>query len=107
MVYGNRNWVPATIYGTTPAWLGVREWALAEGDMFTDAMYAMPARYASWARDSVRKLFQGESPSARRFGSKTSPFKVIGVLAAKGANMMGMDQDDILLAPWTTDQEFG
>ena len=93
---------PCTCTGPPPNFLDVREWTLAEGEAFTDGMCATAARYASWARRLVKELFQGESPIGKEVRVNNVPFKVIGVLAVKGANMMGMDQDDILLAPWTT-----
>ncbi|MFA4901739.1 MAG: ABC transporter permease [Desulfobaccales bacterium] len=102
VIYGNRNWVPAFIYGTTPAWLDVREWGLAEGDMFTDRDVRNASKVCVLGQRLVRELFQGESPLGKEVRVKNVSFRVVGVLTSKGANMMGMDQDDVLLAPWTT-----
>ncbi|PIU52747.1 MAG: macrolide ABC transporter ATP-binding protein [Deltaproteobacteria bacterium CG07_land_8_20_14_0_80_60_11] len=102
VIYGNRNWVPSFIYGTTPAWLDVREWGLAEGDMFTNRDVRNASKVCVLGQRLVRELFPGESPLGKEVRVKNVSFRVIGVLTAKGANMMGMDQDDVLLAPWTT-----
>jgi macrolide transport system ATP-binding/permease protein len=102
VVYGNRNWVPATMYGTTPGFLGVRDWTLAEGDPFTDGDVRNGSKVCILGQRLVKELFQGESPIGKEVRVNNVPLKVIGTLAVKGANMMGMDQDDILLAPWTT-----
>jgi macrolide transport system ATP-binding/permease protein len=102
VIYGNRNWVPSFIYGTTPAWLDVREWGLAEGDMFTNRDVRNASKVCVLGQRLVRELFQGEKPLGKEVRVKNVSFRVIGVLTGKGANMMGMDQDDVLLAPWTT-----
>ncbi len=102
VIYGNHNWVPVFIYGTTPEFLDVREWGLAEGDMFTERDVRNASKVCVLGQRLVRELFQGESPVGKEVRVHNVSFRVIGVLAAKGANMMGMDQDDILLAPWTT-----
>jgi ABC-type antimicrobial peptide transport system permease subunit len=102
VVYGNRNWVPAFIYGTTLAYLDVREWPIAEGDPFTEREVRNGSKVCLLGQRLVKELFQGESPLGKEVRVNNVPFKVIGVLGGKGANMMGMDQDDILLAPWTT-----
>ncbi len=102
VIYGNRNWVPSFIYGTTPAWLDVREWGLAEGDMFTDRDVRNASKVCVLGQRLVRELFQGENPIGKEVRVQNVSFRVVGVLTSKGANMMGMDQDDLLLAPWTT-----
>jgi macrolide transport system ATP-binding/permease protein len=102
VVYGNRNWVPINIYGTTPAFLNVREWGLAEGAVFTDRDVRNASKVCLLGQRLVRELFEGKSPVGKEVRIKSVAFKVIGVLSAKGANMMGMDQDDIVVAPWTT-----
>jgi macrolide transport system ATP-binding/permease protein len=102
VIYGNKNWVPIFIYGSTPAYLDVREWPLAAGEMFSEQDVRNGSKVCILGQRLVRELFQGESPLGKEVRVNNVAFKVIGVLASKGANMMGVDQDDILLAPWTS-----
>jgi ABC-type antimicrobial peptide transport system permease subunit len=103
LIHGSRNWIPGDIYGTTAAFLEVRNWtSLAEGEAFTDADVRNAAKVCLVGQTLVRELFLGKSPIGEEIRVKNVSFKVIGVLGRKGANMGGQDQDDILLAPWTT-----
>jgi macrolide transport system ATP-binding/permease protein len=102
VIYGNRNWVPTFIYGSTPEFLNVRDWDLAEGAPFTEREVRNASKVCLLGHTLVRELFQGQDPLGKEIRIKNVSFKVIGVLSAKGANMMGMDQDDVLVAPWTT-----
>jgi len=103
VIYGSRNWVPSSIYGTTPSFLDIREWAgLAEGEMFNERDVLAAGKVCVLGQTLARELFQGEYAVGKEIRVKNVPFRVVGILSAKGANMMGSDQDDILLAPWTT-----
>ena len=103
VVYGNRNWVPTYVYGTTPAFLRVRDWTdLNEGEAFTDHDVRNASKVCIVGQTIVDQLFDGQSPVGKVVRIRNVDFKVLGVLKKKGANLMGLDQDDILLAPWTT-----
>lgn len=103
VVYGNRNWVPLYIYGTTPEFLDVRDWSdLESGEPFTDQDVRNASKVCLIGQTLARELFQGANPVGEEIRVQNVAFRVVGVLTGKGANMMGLDQDDILLAPWTT-----
>jgi macrolide transport system ATP-binding/permease protein len=103
VLYGNRNWVPIYIYGTTPGYLRVSDWEdLAEGEPFLDEDVRDVALVCLIGQTLVHELFQDESPIGREVLVNDVPLRVVGVLRRKGTNIIGIDQDDILLAPWTT-----
>ncbi len=103
VVRGNRNWTPMNIYGTVPDYLVVRDWnSMESGDMFTDQDVRGSIKTCVIGTTVARELFQGESPLGKDIRVQNVGLRVVGVLGSKGANMMGMDQDDIVLAPWTT-----
>lgn len=102
VTYGNKNWVPLNIYGTTPSFLDVRDWKnLTEGEMFTDQEVRNASKVCLVGQTIVREIFGNQSPVGKEIRINNVAFKVSGVLSKKGANMMGMDQDDIIIAPWT------
>jgi HlyD family secretion protein len=103
LTFADRRWVPAFIYGTTPSFLDVREWQdLAEGEPFTEKDVRNQARVCLIGQTIKRELFDNQSPIGREIRMQNVGFRVIGVLSARGANAMGLDQDDVVLAPWTS-----
>ncbi|MDA8138177.1 MAG: ABC transporter permease [Desulfobacteraceae bacterium] len=102
VVYGNRNWVPTFIYGSTPSYLDVQNWTIGSGVSLTNRDVANGNKVCLLGETLVRELFQGENPLGKEIRIKNISFRVVGVLGRKGANMMGMDQDDVIIAPWTT-----
>ncbi|HBE69378.1 MAG TPA: hypothetical protein DDW52_14625 [Planctomycetaceae bacterium] len=103
IVYGSTNWNPANMFGTSPAYLRIRDWeTLDEGECFSEQDVRNSNRVCIIGKTLVTNLFEGASPIGQTIRIQNVPFTVIGVLRTKGANVMGMDQDDILITPWTT-----
>jgi putative ABC transport system permease protein len=101
LVWGNANW-STTIYGTTPEYLPVRQWALAAGRAFEPAEMSGAAKVCIIGQTVVKQLFGATDPLGQSIRIRRVPFTVIGVLENKGQSMMGTDQDDLVLMPLNT-----
>jgi putative ABC transport system permease protein len=101
-INGNNNY-PSSVYGITPEYLDIRQLKVDDGSMFTDQDVKQAAKVCLLGKTVVDNLFpNGESPVGRVVRFNKIPMTVIGVLEEKGTNSMGMDQDDVVLAPYTT-----
>ena len=101
-IYGNEN-APSTIYGVNQDYMETRQISVADGDLFTDADIKASAKVCILGQTVVDNLFpNGGDPIGKTVRFNSIPFRVIGVLKKKGYNSMGMDQDDLVLAPYTS-----
>ena len=101
-IYGNEN-TPSTIYGVNQDYLEIRQIDVADGEIFTDAEIKTSAKVCILGQTVVDNLFpDGSDPIGKVVRFNSIPFRVIGVLKKKGYNSMGMDQDDLVLAPYTS-----
>lgn len=106
VIYGNNNW-STSIQGVNTLYLDtIRLWSLTSGNEFTDKDIASEAKICLLGQTVVTNLFtNGENPVGKYVRFAKIPFLVIGVLSPKGANAFGQDQDDIIIAPYTTVQK--
>ncbi len=105
VIYGANN-APTTIYGISPDYMEIRRYKVEDGEMFSDQDIAVAAKVCVVGKTVVDNLFPGgENPVGKVIRFQKLPFKIVGVLESKGYNSMGMDQDDLLLAPYTTIQK--
>ena len=105
VIYGNSNWQPKQIQGVGDGYLAVRNWPLKQGGFFTSRDISSAAKVCVIGHTLVEKLFQTTSPLDETIRIKRIPFKIVGVLDKKGADLVGNDQDDIVLIPYTTVQK--
>jgi putative ABC transport system permease protein len=105
VIYGNANWKPKELFGVGPSYLTVRNWLLRSGDFFTDRDVEVRARVCVIGQTVVAKLFQTTNPLGESIRIKNTPFRVIGVLEPRGVNLVGDDQDNVVLIPYTTVQK--
>lgn len=104
VVYGNNNW-STSIYGVTQEYLAIKNLVIGSGRIFTEKELRALEKVCILGQKVATELFpQGEDPLGKTIRVKNTPFKVIGVLQDKGAASMGQDQNDVIIAPYTTVQ---
>ncbi|MEP1488323.1 MAG: ABC transporter permease [Algibacter sp.] len=105
IINGSNNW-PSTIYGVNLDYLNIKVVDLQSGSMFTDADIKSASKVAVIGQTVVDNVFpDGQNPIGQMIRFNNIPFKVIGVLEEKGENTFGQDQDDVVIAPYTTVQK--
>ena len=102
LVAGNQNWSPDQIYGVNEKYLTIGNWRIKKGDYFTPNDVHAAAKVCVIGKTVVDNLFGGADCIGTTIRIKNIPFQVIGILEPKGANLFGQDQDNIVLAPFTT-----
>ncbi|MCA9138187.1 MAG: ABC transporter permease, partial [Planctomycetales bacterium] len=102
VIYGNENWSPKEMLGVGTDFLLVRNWSLDAGSFFSEADIESKAKVCVIGQTLIPKLFRTTNPIGETLRVNNVPIRVIGILSKKGANMVGDDQDNLLLMPQTT-----
>ena len=101
VIYGNNN-TNTSVYGESTEYLDIKLWTVEEGDCFTDEDIKKASKVCVVGATIVKELFNGHDPIGKTIRFKSIPMRVIGVLKSKGYNSWGMDQDNVIIAPYTT-----
>lgn len=101
LIFSNQNWA-ASIYGVGTGYLSIRSWPLSLGSNFSETAVRGAAKVCIVGQTIVDQLFGGQDPTGQTLRISRMPFTVIGVLARKGQNSWGHDQDDVVMVPYTT-----
>lgn len=102
VVYGNNN-TTTTIYGESTEYLDIKQWPVERGDCFIEEDINKAAKKVVVGKTIVTELFgEGADPIGKTIRFKSIPMTIVGVLKAKGYNSWGMDQDNVIIAPYTT-----
>ena len=102
VIFGNNN-TTTTVYGESPDYLDIKQWDVEEGECFTEEDIKKSAKVVVVGKTIVDELFgKGVDPIGKTIRFKSIPMRIIGVLKSKGYNSWGMDQDNVMIAPYTT-----
>ena len=102
VIYGNNN-TNTSIYGESPEYLDIKQWEVEDGECFTEEDVKKAAKVVVVGKTIVDELFgTGIDPIGKTIRFKSIPMRIVGVLKSKGYNSWGMDQDNVMIAPYTT-----
>ncbi|HAP37134.1 MAG TPA: multidrug ABC transporter substrate-binding protein [Bacteroidetes bacterium] len=104
IVYQEQNW-RASIIGATPEYFTIRSWPVSSGQYFTDADIRGATKVCVIGQTIADNLFKENDPVGQVIRIRKMPFRIVGVLSVKGQSAQGSDQDDIIIAPYTTVQK--
>ncbi|MBI5215882.1 MAG: ABC transporter permease [Ignavibacteriae bacterium] len=104
VVYGNLNW-GTIVQGGAPDFFAIRDYRTETGEFFTEQDVRAATKVCLLGRTVVQQIFEGADPIGQTVRIRNIPFRVVGTLKPKGQNMMGQDQDDIIIVPYTTLQK--
>lgn len=101
-IYGNSN-TNTTVYGESPEYLDIKQWTIEQGDCFTQEDIKKAAKVCVVGTTIVKELYgEGADVIGKTLRFKSIPMRIIGVLKSKGYNNWGMDQDNVIIAPYST-----
>ena len=101
-IYGNSN-TNTTVYGESPEYLDIKQWTVEQGDCFTQEDIKKAAKVCVVGTTIVKELYgEGADVIGKTIRFKSIPMRIIGVLKSKGYNNWGMDQDNVIIAPYST-----
>lgn len=101
-IYGNSN-TNTTVYGESPEYLDIKQWTIEQGDCFTQEDIKKAAKVCVVGTTIVKELYgEGADVIGKTIRFKSIPMRIIGVLKSKGYNNWGMDQDNVIIAPYST-----
>ena len=102
VIYGNNN-TNTSVYGESPEYLDIKQWEVEDGDCFTEEDIKKAAKVVVVGKTIVTELFgDNVDPIGKTIRFKSIPMRIVGVLKSKGYNSWGMDQDNVMIAPYTT-----
>ncbi|ODS53138.1 MAG: hypothetical protein ABS36_14455 [Acidobacteria bacterium SCN 69-37] len=103
VIIGNRNW-RTRLVGIAPSYFDIRKWTVATGTIFSDYQVAQRAKVALLGANVADELFGSTDPIGATVRIGLFPFTIIGVLARRGSDRSGVNQDDVVVMPYTTAQ---
>jgi putative ABC transport system permease protein len=101
VVFGNQNWL-TSVQGVNTSYLSIKMWQLESGSFFTEQDVFLSRRVCVLGKTVADTLFPGAAPVGQEIRIRNAPWRVLGVLKSKGQTGVGQDQDDAILAPYTT-----